>query len=258
MGERLRAGSTHAGGQWILGDGLIVSYEDLTEPQWRPALAGDVEVHQTREWAHSDDESTRNRFAHLTRRTIEGSYPELRWHKDKRHVHFRATPDLSPRKAGRRKGAPGRTVFKAHGTRADGTPSYYHHVAAQLRLRRLDANWYVEITPDWCFTLDGTEPSPRSDKLTAGIKRRERHPAVSGWVQMWATFLKGERDLFSNPRLVELGDLLAFDVDHGIVDELWGPAPVDDAADEDAPEERTDPDLESDIGALLLDLGEEE
>jgi len=197
--------------------------------------------------------SRAQRFADLTRRTIEGGYPELRWHKDNYHMHFRATHDLSPRKAGRRKGAPGRTVFKAHGVRADGTPSYYNHVAAQLRLRRLDANWYVEITPDWCFTVDGSAPSPRSDKLTAGIKRRERHPAVSGWVQMWATFLQGEHDLFSEPRLVDLGDLLTFDVGHGIVDTLWGPSPVDDTAEVGLPDAVLDPDLD----ALLLELEQE-
>lgn len=254
-GDTLRSGPLLARGQWILADGLIVSYEDLTEPQWQPVLAGDVEVHDTREWAGSADEVTQNRFADLTRRTIEASYPELRWHKDRRHVHFRATPDLAPRKAGRRKGAPGRTVFKAHGIRVDGSPSYYHHVAAKLRLRRLDTAWFVEITPDWCFTIDGREPSPRSDKLAAGIKRRERHPAVSGWVQMWATFLKSEEDLFSEPRLVGLGELLTFDVDHGIVDSLWGPTPVDDALQVD---EVADETLESEIGALLLDLDGEE
>lgn len=103
-GEILRAGSTQARGQWILADGLILSYENLTQAQWQPVLAGDVEVHDTREWAGSTDDATRNRFADLTRRSIESSCRELRWHKDKRHVHFQATPDLSPRKAGRRKG----------------------------------------------------------------------------------------------------------------------------------------------------------
>jgi hypothetical protein len=51
---------------------------------------------------------------------------------------------------------------------------------------------------------------------------------------MWAGFLGGQRDLFSTERLIELGELLTVDVQHGINDALWGPTPDSDNEDDEA------------------------
>ena len=87
--------------QWILRDGLVVSFGSLREAPLSALCDGDVEEHDTSEWADSEDAEVRHRFIDLLSRTVQGSYPDLRWHNERRHVHFRASTELTPRKAGK-------------------------------------------------------------------------------------------------------------------------------------------------------------
>ena len=121
---------------------------------------------------------------------MQGSYPDLRWHNERRHVHFRASADLTPRKAGKGPGSRGRTVFGPHYAKSDpARVSYYHHAALRTRFRRIGGTWYCQLEPDYCFTTDGYTESRFADSLLAGIKRLDRHPAVLGWTRMWANHL---------------------------------------------------------------------
>jgi len=228
---------------FVLRDGLVLCFEDLRDSPLRVLCEGDVEAHDVSEWADSRDQSVRFSLHDLMTRTIQNSYPELRWHKEKKHIHFRATRDLAPRKVGKRKGTPGRTVFGPHLAR-DGSIGYYHHAAVTMRMRRIGRAWYCELTPDYCFTSDGKSPHRYEDRLLAGIKRLDRHPAVAGWVRTWAEFLRGTDDLFSAPKLVQFGELETVTVNAGIDDRHWGPAPLaseteasDSDSDDIAPED---------------------
>ena len=225
-GEALAERGMRASG-WVLRDGMVYCFDSLREEPGSILCQGDVEEHETAEWSDSEDPDKRYRFQDLITRTVQASYPELRWHKDRRHMHFRATTDLSPRKVSRRPGARGRTVFGAHpDKREPGKIGYYHHAALQMRFRRLDGAWFCELEPDYCFTSDGVTEHRNADKLLAGIKRLERHAAVSGWTSMWAAFLRGPGDLLTPAKPVEFADLLTVQVERGIDDKRWGPAPA--------------------------------
>lgn len=100
---------------------------------------------------------------------------------------------------------------------------------------------------DYCFTRDGKKESSFADSLLAGIKRLERHPAVIGWTRMWESFLQG--DLLTAGYLLTFGSLLTFQVDRGIDDAWWGPAPAA-SADDDTPEG-----LDADVDATLDQAG---
>jgi hypothetical protein len=63
------SGPGRAGWIWILRDGLVISFGDLSEPSLSVLCAGDVEEHETAEWATSTDVDTRYRFADLLART---------------------------------------------------------------------------------------------------------------------------------------------------------------------------------------------
>jgi hypothetical protein len=234
-GEALAERGMRASG-WVLRDGMVHSFGNLREEPGSVLCEGDVEEHAAAEWAESDDLDTLYRFQDLLTRTAQDSYPELRWHKERRHVHFRATTDLSPKKVSRRLGGRGRTVFGPHpDKREPGKIGYYHHAALQMRFRRIDGAWFCELEPDYCFTSDGVTEHRNADKLTAGIKRLERHAAVSGWTSMWAAYLRGPGDLLTPPKPVEFADLLTVQVERGIDDKRWGPTP---AADGDELQER--------------------
>lgn len=253
-GERLRGSGNRVLDAWILADGLVFSFANLRDDQWKPIVAGGVEEIDSIEWLNSCDRDVTNRTSSLISRALQGAYPELRWHKEEKHLHFKATGDLTPLKAGRGRGRRGRTVFNPR-YRPDGTLDYCAHAAASVRPRRIDGRWYIEIIPDWCFTRDGWKPSPRMDSLRSGIKRLERHAAVSSWLAMWATFLSPERDLLSPDRPIALGNLLELDVEHGINDALWGPTP-DTANDEDIPAPALE--VKADLAALWDDEGDDE
>ena len=79
----------------------MLSFTSLRELPLSALCDGDVEEHDTSEWADSEDADVRYRFMDLLSRTVQDSYPDLRWHNARRHIHFRATPDLRPRKAGK-------------------------------------------------------------------------------------------------------------------------------------------------------------
>ena len=229
-----------AGGErppFILRDGLVLSFVDIRNSRLMALCDGDVEAHDVDEWGDSSDDSRRFSLHDLMLRTIQDAYPELRWHKAKKHVHFRATRDLAPRKVGKRKGAPGRTVFGPHLAR-DGSVGYYHHAAVKMRMRRIGRSWYCELTPDYCFTSNGQDSHRFEDRLVAGIKRLDRHAAVAGWVRTWAEFLRGRDDLFSAPKLIRFGDLQTVRVNTGIDDQYWGPAPA--AAESESEDRRVD------------------
>jgi hypothetical protein len=268
-GGEMLAGYEGRRPEWILRDGLVMSFTNLREAPLSALGDGDVEEHDTSEWVGSEDTDTRNRFIDLLTRTLQGSYPELRWHNERRHVHFRPSRNLTPRKAGKGPGTRGRTVFGPHYAKSDpGRVSYYHHAALRTRFRRIGTTWYCQLEPDYCFTSDGHTESRFADSLLAGIKRLDRHPAVFGWTRMWANHLNRPPDLFSLDRPVLLGALETVTVGRGIDDRWWGPAPADAAPDEDreqspaadalAAAELAAADIDTDdLATLLTDTGTE-
>jgi hypothetical protein len=223
---------------WILREGKIVSFASLREPPLGVLCDGDVEEHETGEWADSDDLDTQYRFIDLLSHTVTDSYADLRWHKQRGHLHFRATSDLSARKAGKGPGARGRTVFGPHYAKSEPDKiSYYHHAALEMRFRRFDGSWYCQLEPDYCFTSDGYAESRLADKLLAGIKRLDRHPAVAGWTRIWANHLRADSG-FERP--IQFGPLETVTVGRGIDDRWWGPAPVEVTPDEEPDHTQTE------------------
>jgi hypothetical protein len=222
----LLADAGHRAGGWILRDTRVFSFGDLRQQPLSLLCAGPIQEFGTSEWADSEDTDIQYWFMDLLSHTLDEAYPELRWHKRRRHLHFRPTRNLTPRKAGKGPGVRGRTVFGPHFAKSDPTRvSYYHHAALRYRFRRLDGEWYCQLEPDYCFTSDGVAESRFADSLLSGIKRLERHAAVAGWIRAWANYLDRHPDLFSQINPIRLGRPASVKVDRGIDDRWWGPAP---------------------------------
>lgn len=246
-----------AGGGWILRDRLVISFADLTEEPLRVLCAGDVERHDTTEWAASDDTDTQHRFMDLLSRALaEDHWGDLRWHNDRQHLHFCPTDSMGPRREGRVPGRRGHTVFGPYYSKNEpDTVSFYRHAALTTRFRRIGGTWYCQLSTDYCFTSDGRAEYRYADTLLAGIKRLDRHAAVAGWTRTWATYLTQPPDLFAKEMTLIFGDLKTFDVDRGIEDRLWGPAPIqhrDDDADDTAENSR----VEAALAAMGIETGD--
>jgi Domain of unknown function (DUF4365) len=227
-GELLATQSDRGRGAWILRDGLVISFSDLTEAPMRVLCAGGVERHDTAEWAASEDTDAQHRFTDLLSRALEEDHwGNLRWHNDRRHLHFCPTSTLGPRREGQAPGRRGHTVFGPYYSKKDPqTVSLYRHAALTTRFRRIGGIWYCQLCTDYCFTSNGRTEYQYADTLLAGIKRLERHAAVAGWTRTWATYLTQPPDLFAREKALVFGDLESFDVERGIEDRLWGPAPI--------------------------------
>lgn len=251
-GELLAAQSTRSRSGWILRDGLVISFGNLTEAPLSALCAGDVERHDTAEWADTDDIDTQHRFIDLLARSVEADqWGDLRWHNSRKHLHFCSTPTLQPRREGRAAGRRGHTVFGPYYSKKDpDTVSFYRHAAITVRFRRLGGTWYCQFCTDYCFTRDGREEYQFADALLAGIKRLDRHAAVAGWTRTWATYLTRQPDLFGADRTLTFGELKAFEVERGIEDKLWGPAPVQ--VGDDEPDDTTN---QAEVDASLTAVG---
>jgi hypothetical protein len=242
--EMLKTAKGRCDDGWILHDGLLISFGDLRIDPLRKLCDGGIERLDSSEWAFSDDEDTTHRFADLLRRTLVADRSrDLQWHQARDHLHFRSTYNLRPRKEGRGEGRRGRTVFGPHFSKTDDERvTYYHHAALKPRFRRIGDAWYCQLVVDYCFTRDGRTEVSFADGLLAGIKRLDRHPAVLGWTLMWERYLQG--DLLTSDTMLTFGSLLAFEVDRGIDDNWWGPAPTQ-AGDE--PTASVHPGLEQEL-----------
>ncbi len=251
-GDLLAGQQGRGQGGWILRDGMVISFADLSEGPLSVLRAGDVERHETAEWAESDDTDTQHRFMDLLARALAADqWGDLRWHNDRKHLHFCPTPTLDPRREGKAPGRRGHTVFGPY--RSNRNPdviSFYKHAALTSRFRRFGGTWYCQLGPDYCFTSDGRDEYQYADTLLAGIKRLDRHAAVAGWTRTWATYLTKQADLFATEKALVFGELATFEVDRGIDDRLWGPAP-EQAADE----ETDDPTDGADVEAALAAAG---
>jgi hypothetical protein len=111
-------------------------------------------------------------------------------------------------------------------------------MAFRGQFRRLDAQWYLEITPTYRFTFDGLHLDRFHEERLSTIKRIEGNRAVLSAVLFWAHFLRGERHLFDQgqtPALLRFGDLLSFGATSGLDDARWSDSqsesqPADDRA----------------------------
>lgn len=114
-------------------------------------------------------------------------------------------------------------VFKAVFNRAGGF-SYYRHHAFRPHFIRIDGKWYLEITPTYHYTWNGYRVSSFYEDLVKGIKRLERSGAVFRQVMFWARVLQYNKSEFLEQRAypyLRFGELLEFQSDHGVRDELW-------------------------------------
>ena len=223
------------GPEWILTDKQIVSFYNLKEPPFNEICdLGTCESFYTHEWANSRDEDTKRQFVRLLNKCLEEKTRLLGLRFDKYHdyYYFRATNGLKTRKEWYQSGQKrvSREVFKQYSKKNDPSQrAYCRHSAFKGYFLRLGDEWYLEITPTYHFTSDGsTEAKFRNERLQ-GIKRLDRNPAVLGQLRMWADYLSRPHDLFSlNYSCLHFGQLVTVDINASLPDDLWNNAEEDD------------------------------
>uniref|UniRef100_A1UQ25 DUF4365 domain-containing protein n=1 Tax=Mycobacterium sp. (strain KMS) TaxID=189918 RepID=A1UQ25_MYCSK len=144
------------------------------------------------------------------------------YHRKRRMLYFTATKGLKPRRVNTA-GKHLRTVFKGHPKKKDPNKiAYYKHSGLQWQFVNFEGEWFCTLTPAYFYSYDGRKESRFTASYLSGIKKLERNQAVLGETRMWAAFLRFEPDLLDErDRILDFGELEAFDVERGLDDESW-------------------------------------
>ena len=217
---------SNIGGEWILKNKQVISFQDLNEFPWNKICTSEAEEFDSSEWSESDNIDRKNEFINLLKLALaQRLSPDVRYHKDFEYYYFVATRNLRSKELKYKSlvQQTKRAVFQVYRRAKDPTQvSHYRHSAFFGQFFRYNNIWYLEITPSYHFTSDGHNTFLfREDQLT-GIKQLERNPAVLGQVVMWADYLQDKPDLFIQPySFLQFGELERFVIEAGLDDKSW-------------------------------------
>lgn len=220
---------------WMILDRTVFSFRRPDEEPLSHIVDGTAEALDSAEWADAKSSDTYRNFVRLLNQTLsEMHHRELRRHPKRHYLYFRPTEDLSERRLSTGKSKTGRVVFRAYPDEGDpANARHFRHHALDHQFVRLDGHWFLELNPTYHFTTDGYRDLPWGAELVKGMKRREKNNAVRALVDVWARYLRGSDDLFSNQddAPIRFGELETFDVDRGVDERAWqrpsGAAPAE-------------------------------
>lgn len=256
--EQLNGGSERAKPEWLLHDGYLYAFHDLTFPPWTKfCLDSTIRNLATSDFAYSEDTNQKYVFVRMLGvclREILGRQG-VRFSKDRKHYFFRSTLDFAEKKVG------GLAVFKGYQSKT--TPdriAYYRHRAAELDFVRFDGQWFLQVTPTYHFTQNGWKLSRYFDERLSGIKQLERQNKTHlRQLRMWEEVLRQthlyvapekpkqrslfEEDAATSPppipyTLLSFDPLAEFDVDWNVPESAWLPQPADDSDADEAQGQR--------------------
>jgi hypothetical protein len=211
-------------GAWVLWEKKIISFHDLSESPWSSICeAGTVEGFAVSEWAASPDALRQRIFVQLLNQTLRAQLsPTVRYWPKEDCFAITGTPRKLSYQSLKR---PSKitVVSKFSKTAADGRRfEWFRHLAFRGQFRWLGDNWFLEITPTYRFTCDGSTLDRFHLDRLKGIKRIEGNRAVLSCVLFWADHLKPKTNLFNGaPPSLQFGSLVTFDSVVGIVDQEW-------------------------------------
>jgi hypothetical protein len=209
--------------------GRVLSFHDLDVPPWNKLCdVGTIESFDTSEWALTTDSDRQRDFVQLLNRALNQlTRDDLMFDQERRIYYFRRIPD-KPRRAYSYDGFEkhtSRNVVKRYSKKRSPTETaYFRHSAFIGRFQRFGDNWYLEVTPTYHFTRDGS----REDRFAADhlkrIKEFENNGAVVGQFAMWRYYLtnrtSGNMFVGEYPFL-KFGVAADYPVEQGVPDKLW-------------------------------------
>ena len=226
---KLNALATRPGPEWLLSEKKLIAFQDLSVAPFNQVCdRGTLEDFDSEEWADAEDRDRRNQFVRLLALSFRelARRRHLRYHRMNDYFYFPATNDLRTfhvtyesfhRQASRE-------VFKMYlSKKAPQVMAYCRHSAFRGHLVRPSEDWYLEITPTYHFTFDGSKDDRFREERLKGIKRLERNPAVLGQVMMWCSYLGRQTNgLFQEQYpYLSLGELATLEVEATLPDAQW-------------------------------------
>jgi uncharacterized protein DUF4365 len=199
--DAFKAANDFPESDWVLHTGQLVSFQRLDQPPWTIVCNATSAAYQpTSLLADSDDDDERRLFVRLLNRCLAAKCRSQGVLFDDERVlyYFAATANLRTRKVRFKSLAreSPRTVFEAYRDNEAKEVRFCRHLAFEGYFRRLDTDWYLEVTPTYRFTREGRLRDRYGEDRLKGIKRLERHRAVLGQLLTWIDVLTKPGDLF--------------------------------------------------------------
>ncbi|QDU10091.1 DUF4365 domain-containing protein [Gimesia aquarii] len=242
--EILRDSDSDPDGEWLLHNGFIYCFHDLTFEPWRNFCEPEnTDNLRTTDLSNSERPSDRHAFVKLLNLCLtQLLYRQgIRYSKLKELYYFKASTDLTARKVG------SKTVFKGYTSKKNESRiAYYRHQALEVQFLQIESKWYLELTPSYYFTHDGFKLSKYYEERLSGIKLLERQNKTHlSHLIMWSKILQQSylssakqqslqfeddptEDTIKPYSFLQFGPLVTFEVDFGISDSSWLPLPAKD------------------------------
>jgi hypothetical protein len=209
-------------GAWVSWDKKLCSFHDLAEEPWA-SICESTESFATSDWSDSEDADRQRLFVQLLNRTLQSQLgPIVRFYPRENCFAIIGRPHKLKYRSLHRTSTI--SVVTSYTTTAEDGRKFERrrHLAFRGQFRRLDNRWYLEITPTYRFTRDGSELHLFHEDLLKGIKRIEGNRAVLSAVLFWADVLKPEETLFPHGAApLSFGDLATFEIPVGLDDKQW-------------------------------------
>lgn len=214
---------------WILKNKVLMSFADLSTPEWSDVIdRGTLEDFSTDEWLHSPEQEKRNELIELMGRNLSEkcSLYGIKYNGKAKYYFFYPITIQTEREVSYRsqKQETKRQVIKAVLTKKD--PKHilcYKHLAFFAKFVYFDNNWYLQITPTYHFTKDGTRFSPLNESMLKGLKRIQKNPSVRGEVICIGSILSHGSPIqpIDEKEYVIFGELVTDEITGGIDDAVW-------------------------------------
>jgi len=214
-------------GAWILRDKKLISFHDLAERPWSLLCdQGTAEGFPPSEWSDSTDVDRVRQFVQLLNQTLRSQLAaDVRYWPQEECYAIKPAPDLSTRRMAYQSAKQQSTisvVTRYSSKSGDRMFEWLRHLAFRGRFRRLEDQWYLEITPTYRFTVDGHGLERFHVERLKGIKRIEGNRAVLSAVLFWADYLRRPRDMFATTApMLRFGELERFKLNVGLDDNAW-------------------------------------
>jgi hypothetical protein len=219
---------------WMLSDGKIYSFNDLTKEPWNVFVTKEVSFFNTSIWAKTHELSLTNNFIQLLNNSLETFLHQRNIihkvvEKNINLFYFRPRLDNDQRpyskkiyysRFGRKSH---QSVCERYVRKSDPSViSFYRHLALEHKFYRYDGQWYLEITPTYYFTHDGFKMHYYYESKLKGKKALDKATAVFSETIFWAWFLGQESGkLFEYSPTLKFGQLWESDLNAGLDDNLW-------------------------------------
>ena len=206
-----------------IAQGRFWSFSDIHEAFLEAIGASDIQCESLNDKVASASADDQNLLKDLVPRAVVERTAPLAWHSYKKLAYFQIEGEQEDVRYAWSSG-PGRTVVSVQFAKVgDRHFTGYRHDAAELLPRKCGDSWFLQVSPTYLFTWNGRQISGHHDSALAGIKKLEKHRAVSNALRMWEHLLL-ERLTLEQPQGdadFSLGRLVSVEVEAGINEKSW-------------------------------------